>query len=655
MIPRQILDDQPVRVLLVASDPAVHSSIARLSGESHHASQVVAWVDSYEKGIAAVTADEYDVYLIQGTIGTRSGLDLVTEAVATGSAAPFIVLTGTADHDFDIEALAAGATDSLVVAKLDADSLERAIRHGLIHAQTRAELVAARDEAEAATAAKTKFLGNLSHDLRTPLNVIIGMTEIVLREELTASQRESIETVRVAGETLLNMADRLVDIPSIETGAIELEPAPFNFRDAVTDVVRIFGLQARQKDIYVGVDVPTSLPEIVIADSARFQQVLIDLVSNAVKFTDRGTVTIAVTDLYEHEGASYLRLSVEDTGRGIPADLQSSLFERSARATTSPGGTGLGVVHTIIAAMGGTISVQSKVGKGTRFDLEVQVGKIDETSGAGKAFGQSDGVVLVMCSDPEGRRAIEADLVGAGIEPLIVGDLGAAVDTVAQSQPLDAIVLDTAYKPFDIATTLMERAGGRTPVILIVPSGREEDEPRCREAGVKGYVTKPAASGVLADVVKATIAAARAGDTNTLFTPESLVSSRPSMEILVVDDVETNLMLTVRMLTERGHRATAVRSGVEAIDVFEQSRFDAVLMDLQMPGLDGFDTTAAIRAEEVMQGIIRTPIVALTGHTTKEERDRCIAAGMDGFLSKPVRPDALFAAVEQFSAPALAA
>jgi CheY-like chemotaxis protein len=260
-----------------------------------------------------------------------------------------------------------------------------------------------------------------------------------------------------------------------------------------------------------------------------------------------------------------------------------------------------------------------------------------------------------MSSDPDERRSIEADLTGAGLEPLTVGDLGAAANAVAQNQSLDAIVLDTAYKPFEIAATLMERAGGTTPVTVLVPGAREGDEPRCREAGVKGYVTKPAPPGVLVDVVKATIAASRAGDTDTLFTADSLVAGRASMNILVVDDVETNLALTVRMLTERGHTATAVRSGVEAIDAFEQAQFDVVLMDLQMPGLDGFDTTAALRAEEVLQGMTRTPIVALTGHTTKQERDRCVAAGMDGFLSKPVRPDALFAAVEQFVATAVAA
>ena len=312
------------------------------------------------------------------------------------------------------------------------------------------------------------------------------------------------------------------------------------------------------------------------------------------------------------------------------------------------GTTGLGVVQRIIAAMGGAIKVESRVGKGTRFDFEIAVARVAETTGNLDLRDGGAGTVLVMSSSPEDRRAIEADLVGAGLEPLVVGDVGAAARAIDATHSLAAIVLDTAYKPFETAVILMERAGGATPATLLVPAGREGDEPRCRESGVKGYVTKPLTSGVLVDVVKATIAATHAGDTDTIFTAETLFSSRPTMNILVVDDVETNLVLTVRMLTERGHIATAVRNGVEAIDAFEQARFDAVLMDLQMPGLDGFDTTAAIRAEELLQGMPRTPIVALTGHTTREERDRCLGAGMDGFLAKPVRPDALYAAVEQF-------
>ena len=309
--------------------------------------------------------------------------------------------------------------------------------------------------------------------------------------------------------------------------------------------------------------------------------------------------------------------------------------------------------------MGGEVSVSSRVGRGSRFSFTIAVEVADGTAAGTPTPGADSSVVLVMSSSPDDRRNLEADLLGGGLEPLIVGDIGAAADAASAAGKselrLDAIVLDTAYKPFEIARTLMDLSGGTVPVTLTVPSGREGDEPRCREAGVKGYVGKPTAPGVLVDVVKATIAATRAGDTDTLFTADSLVSSRPSMNILVVDDVETNLVLTVRMLTERGHRAVAVRNGIEAIDAFEQSRFDAVLMDLQMPGLDGFDTTAAMRAEEVLQGIARTPIIALTGHTTTEERDRCVVAGMDGFLSKPVRPDALFAAVEQFAASAAAA
>ncbi len=655
MIPRQIIDDQPIRVLLISPDAALHEVIGRFAGQSYCASCTVDWVDSYPAGLDAVASEGHDIYLVHHQLGRHNGIDLVAEATRMGSAVPLIVLTDTVDYDLDLEALDAGATDSLAVDKLDGDALFRSIRHGLVHAQARAELIAARDEAEGATEAKTKFLANFSHDVRTPLNAIIGMTEIVLRDQLTPTQREALETVLVAGETLLDLADRLTDIRNIENDSIELDSGPFNLRDALTDVIRIFGLQSRQKNIYIGIDVPTSIPEVLTADAARLQQVLIDLVSNAVKFTERGSITIAVTDLFEHDGSSFLRLSVEDTGAGIPQDQQATLFERSIGAMTSQVATGLGVVHKIVTAMGGSISVHSKVGKGTRFDFEIEVGTVDESAVGNVGASANGGVVLVISSDPDSRRAIEAELAGAGLEQVTVADPGAAADAVAQHHQLDAIVLDTAYKPFEIAATLLERAGGTTPVTLLVPGGREGDEPRCREAGVKGYVKKPAAPGVLVDVVKATVAAARAGDTDTLFTPDSMVASRPSMRILVVDDVETNLLLTMRMLTERGHQAVAVRSGVEAIDSFEQSHFDAVLMDLQMPGLDGFDTTAALRAEEMLQGLVRTPIVALTGHATKQERDRCIAAGMDGFLSKPVRPDALFAAVEQFTVSAVAA
>ena len=198
-------------------------------------------------------------------------------------------------------------------------------------------------------------------------------------------------------------------------------------------------------------------------------------------------------------------------------------------------------------------------------------------------------MVLVMASSPDDRRRnLETDLASGGLEPLMVGDIGAAANAAAaagQSEStLDAIVLDTAYKPFEMSQTLTELAGGSTPVTLMVPAGREGDERRCREAGVRGYVEKPADHGVLVDVVKATIAAARAGGVDAVVTADTLGASRPTMNILVVDDVETNLILTVRMLTERGHQAVAVRNGVEAIDAFEQSRFDAVLMDLQMPG-----------------------------------------------------------------------
>jgi signal transduction histidine kinase len=644
-------------VLLIASDEADQALISRLASGFLHCTPSVDWVSSYDEALATIGRNDHDVYLVDSHLGSHSGLDVIAEALQQDRPAPFILLTGTGDYDLDIEALEAGATDYLVKDQLDADRLERSLRHALVHAETLAELRAARDAADAGTAAKTRFLANVSHDIRTPLTAIMGMTEIVLRDDLTPTQRDSLETVLVASESLMSLVDGLLDIAKIEVGQIDLDPAPFNVRDAVADIARISGLRASEKGIDLRVEIPNSIPETLSGDAARLQQVMIDLVSNALKYTESGHITIRVDAVESTDEKTLLQIEIEDTGVGIPADMQSTIFERSDRTTsaTSPNeGTGLGVVRKIVTAMGGTVSLQSRLGKGTtiaftaRLDLP-QGGASAASAGLSPASG---GKVLVMASSPEDRRALESELSSGGFQPVVVGDVGAAADAAAMSakddQPFAAIVLDTAYKPFDIATTLADLAGGSPPVTLIVPSGREGDQPRCREAGVKGYVGKPSDPGLLVDVVRATIAAALAGDTDFLVTKDSLGTSRPIMKVLVVDDIETNLTLTVRMLTERGHQVIAVRTGIEAVDAVEGGRFDVVLMDLQMPGLDGFDTTAAIRAEEVLQGISRIPIVALTAHASMSERDRCLSAGMDGFLSKPLRPDALFAAVEQF-------
>lgn len=656
MIPKQIFDDREIRILLITDNEEDRVLVTRLAAEVARGAYSVEWIGSYEEGAEAIDAENYDVCLVDDLIGSRRGLDLIGRSPQPEQLIPFILLTDAEDRDLDSEALELGAADYLVRSKLDPDRLERSIRYAMGGAQILSELTMARRAADAATEAKTKFLANVSHDIRTPLNTIMGMTDLVLREELTPTQRDSLETVLVASESLMVLADRLVDVRKIELGQIDLEPAPFNIRDTIADVVRIFGLRAGQKGITLRVEVPTDTPEIIIADAARIQQVLIDLVSNALKCTEKGSVTVRVNDSESNESAAQLEIEVEDTGVGIAADLQATIFDRSDKATTSTaGGTGLGVVRRIITAMNGGVWVKSKVGKGSTFGFTATVGLPVSSDAAADTTG-SQGAILVMASSPEDRKTAEAELEGGGFEPVIVGDVGAAAEIAENStRPLEAIVLDTAYKPFDIARALQDLAGGHTPVILVVPGGREGDEERCQEAGVKGYVRKPAEPGVLVDVVRASIAASSAGETNTLIDSDTMGSSRPAMRILVVDDVATNLRLTARMLTERGHHVTAVRSGIEAVDAFEQSRYDVVLMDLQMPGLDGFDTTAAIRAEEVLLGINRTPVIALTGHTTNAERESCRQAGMDGFLSKPVRPDALFAAVEQFGNAEIAA
>lgn len=654
MIPRQILDDLTIRVLLVAPSEEEHASVTRLVSAFKHGTHTVEWEHSYQAAVAAIEDQQYDVCLISDALGDSSGLDLIDNIEAQSHPAPSILLTASADRNIEIAALTAGAADCLSQDRLDSDRLERSIRHAVVHAQTLDELRSAKEAADATNDAKTRFLANVSHDIRTPLSTIVGNAEILLRDELKSTQRDALKTILVASESLAALADGLGDVSKIEAGEISLDSSPFNIRDTVTDVVRIFGLRAEQKGLRLLIELPTSVPETVVGDERRLQQILIDLVSNALKFTERGQITIRVEELESRDGCTTLQIEIADTGVGISEDVLHSIFERSEKASTTGQGTGLGVVRRVVTAMGGEVSARSKLGKGSVFTVVLPFSQPGGTDTRTETAAQprAEGRVLVMASGPDDRRATEGELEAGGFDPLIVGEIGAAVDvTIASAtdgSPFVAIVLDTAFKPFDTASTLAELAGGAAPVTLVVPSGRTDDEPRCREAGIKGYVKKPAKPGVLVDVVRATIAATSAGDTDVLITKDMLGSSRPAMKILVVDDVKTNLMLTVRMLTERGHEVVSVPSGVEAIDRFEQERFDVILMDLQMPGLDGFDTTEAIRADEALQGSPRTPIIALTAHTTTEERDSCVAAGMDGFLSKPVRPDALFAAVEQF-------
>jgi two-component system sensor histidine kinase/response regulator len=647
VLPEQLLDGIPIHALLVAVDEDCRASLADLAARFRHSSCQVDWVADYEEGMALVKADQHDICLIHQNLGGHTGLELISQAAAAGVVAPLVLLAAADDPNLELEALESGAADWLIVGGIDAVQLERSLRHALLHGQHLTALRTAKQQADAATLAKSKFLATISHDIRTPLNVIVGNTELLLAGALAATQRESLEAIDVAADSLLTLVDDLLDVSRIEANQLELDRAPFSIRDVAADVVKVFARRAEQKGIDLRCVVPSGVPETLVGDASRLRQVLMSLVGNALKFTGHGHIEIRFRAETGTGQECVIHFDVEDTGIGIEPDAREEVFSGAGDTAGTGRGIGLAMVRQIVTQMGGEVGVASKPGHGSTFSCSIrlqlpEVGAAPRTSAAtGSAAATT---VLVVASTPEDRRTIGSALEVGGFTPIVVADAAAGVDAITAAQarevPVRAIVLDTAYKPFEIATLLTEEAGAGVPVTLVVPSGRRGDEPRCRESGVRGYLGKPAAPGELAAIVTATMDSA-AGDLVT----RSSLRRNDTLRVLVVDDAATNLRLTEHMLTERGHDVTAVATGMEAIDQTRDATFDVILMDLEMPGLDGFETVAAIRSEETLKGG-HVRIVALTAHATSAEEARCRAAGMDGFLAKPVRPDALFAAVE---------
>lgn len=647
VLPRQLLDGVPINVLLIATDEAFRDAVEELAKGFRHSEYRIEWAGDYEDGSVRVKAGEHDICLVHYDLGVHTGLDLIAQATGAEVGIPLVLVAAADDPGLEMEALEVGAADWLIESGIDSVQLERSLRHALLHAQHLAALRAAKHSADAATLAKSKFLATVSHDIRTPLNVIVGNTGLLLAGTLAATQRESLEAIDVAADSLLTLVDDLLDVSRIEANRLDLGRAPFSIRDVAADVVRVFALRAEQKGVDLRCIVPTGVPETLLGDAARIRQVLISLVGNALKFTERGYIELRFRAEPAEDQDCVVHFEVEDTGIGIASEVRDAIFT-SAGATASTGrGIGLAMVRQVVTQMHGEVTVDSKPGRGSTFACSIRL----QAPGAGTApdrrtaMGSAGGTpVLVVASTPDDRRTIGAALEVGGFEPIVVSDGAAGIDAIAaahnQDTPIAAIVLDTAYKPFEIATLLMKHAGAGVPVTLVVPSGRRGDEPRCRESGVRGYLGKPAAPGELAAIVTSTM-----DPSGVDLVTRSSLRRYKTLRVLVVDDAATNLRLTEHMLTERGHQVTAVASGMDAIDQTRDAEFNVILMDLEMPGLDGFETVAAIRSEEVLKGG-HVRIVALTAHATSAEEARCHAAGMDGFLAKPVRPDALFAAVE---------